>query len=97
MTSTDAAHVAAWPEVQHLIDLRDGGWSFAHKYGDNGEIRQINGKYVHPSGHVDGLRVRERNDAAAVRWDGDGRVLWEHEGGVVDVVEGLLGLPNPEV
>lgn len=91
----DAEAVQAHPELQRLIDLRSAGWTFAHRFDGDGEVRQINGMHLWPDGHVDGVRVRDAGDAAAVRWDPAGRVVWEKDGGLVEVVDGLLALSVP--
>jgi hypothetical protein len=39
--------------------------------------------------------VRSQTDAAAIRFDPAGCLLWEAEGTVVDVVDALLTLPIP--
>ncbi|TKG58110.1 hypothetical protein FCN18_38420 [Prauserella endophytica] len=91
----DAEAVQAYPQLQRLIDLREAGWTFVHRFTDAGELRQINGMYAWPDGHVDGVRIRATTEAAAVRWNGAGRVLWEKDGGLVEVVDGLLALPVP--
>lgn len=39
--------------------------------------------------------VRYTTDAAALRTDHDGGVVWQREGSLVEVVDGLLTLPPP--
>ncbi|MBK1785155.1 hypothetical protein [Prauserella cavernicola] len=91
----DREAVRAHPALQRLIDLRNAGWQFVHRFNDEGEVRQINGLRGWPDGHVDGVRLRHADDAAAVRWDGAGQVVWQKDGGLAEVVDGLLSLPEP--
>lgn len=98
MATTDASALQTFPELQHLIDLRAAGWTFVHLHDDHGQVRQINGVHEDPAGdHIDGVRVRDVTDAAAVRWARDGRILWEKEGSLAEVVTGLLSLPGGEL
>lgn len=83
------------PALQRLNDLVRAGWQFEHRHDDDGKLRQINGARA-TGRYVDGLRVRDRGDAAGRRWDrADGRVIWSVEGSLTDVVDALLSLPEP--
>jgi hypothetical protein len=44
---------------------------------------------------VDAIRVRYTTDAAAMRCDHCGGVVWQCEGGLVEVVDALLTMPAP--
>lgn len=87
--------LAAFPELARLADLRDTGWSFTPAHDDAGDLLQLNGVREWPGGHVDALRVRFVSDAAAIRCDQHGEVLWTFEGTLADVVDGLMALPPP--
>lgn len=84
-----------YPELQRLVDLRDAGWSFSPRHNPDGELVGINGLRVWPEGQADALRVKSPTDTAALRCDHTGGVLWERQGTLVEVVDGLLELPLP--
>ncbi|SDY96935.1 hypothetical protein SAMN05421504_10854 [Amycolatopsis xylanica] len=90
----DEAFVA-YPELKRLARLRDVGWTFHPAHDDSGELVQVNGVRSWPGGQADALRVRYTTDAAAMRCDPGGQVLWTAEGSLDDVVDGLLDLPDP--
>lgn len=91
----NAAAFASFPDLQRLVELRAGDWEFGHWY-DSGVLTKIVAWREWPDGSADALRVRYTNDAAGRRTDPDGGVVWEHEGTLADVVNGLLELPAPD-
>lgn len=88
-TEAECAAVAAFPELQRLLDLRDAGWQFQHAE------HEIRGFRTWPDGWADAVAVRYSTDAFGVRVDLDGGIVWRREGGLTEVVDGLLGLPAP--
>lgn len=38
-----------YPELRHLVDLRDAGWSFSPRREPDGELRGINGLRMWPA------------------------------------------------
>ncbi|WP_018680572.1 hypothetical protein [Actinokineospora enzanensis] len=95
MTSPDVLAVAAFPELQRLIDLRDAGWTF-QATGDDGHVSQVHGYRIWPGNWVDFVFVRYLTDVAAVRCTGAGDIVWGREGGLVEVVDCLIDLPAPD-
>ncbi len=95
-TPTERAALAEFPEIQHLLDLRAAGWSFMPVWNADGELYQVNGVRTWPGGYADALGVRYTTDAAALRCDHTGGVLWQREGTLAEVVDGLLTLPAPD-
>lgn len=95
MTATNSA-IAAFPELQRLVDLREAGWSFLPVTDDDGELTELRGVRAWPGGFADALRVVYTTDAAGLRVDHTGCVVWQREGGLAEVVDGLLTLPGPE-
>jgi hypothetical protein len=95
--STIAAALAAYPQLQRLLTLDGMGWQWMPPPVDEeGRPLEIHGLRLWPhQGEVDALRIRGLTDAAAVRADSDGGLLWRKEGGLVDVVDELLHLPPP--
>lgn len=87
--------IAAFPELRRLVRLRDANWTFTPARDDAGQLIQLNGVRDWPGGQADAVRIRFTNDAAAIRLDRDGTVLWTCEGALVDVVDSLLALPPP--
>ncbi|HET9143237.1 hypothetical protein [Actinophytocola sp.] len=89
--AVERAAVAEFPELRTLIDLRDrGGWLFFR--AGTGELRGVR---AWPQGFADALLVRGSHDAAALRGDHAGGVVWARDGCLVHVVNGLLDLPAP--
>lgn len=84
-----------FPELQRLLDLLGSGWQFGHWY-DDGQLTKIVAWHGWPDGSADALRVRYTTDAAGRRIDPHGAVVWEREGTLGDVVDGLLSLPPPD-
>ena len=90
----EAATLAEFPELRRLIDLREAGWVFLPGLED-GEITEVRGVRTWPDGWGDAIRVRYTTDTAALRTDHDGGLVWQREGSLVEVVDGLLTLPPP--
>ena len=90
----EAAALAEFPELRRLIDLREAGWVFLPGFED-GELIEVHGVRTWPGGWADGIRVRYTTDAAALRVDHDGGVVWQREGTLCEVADGLLALPPP--
>jgi hypothetical protein len=90
----------AYPNLRMLLRLDGTGWVWLPPPTDEqGEVREIHGvRFWLDTGRdqVDALRVRSELDAAAVRTDSEGGILWKRDGGLVDVVEALIGLPPPD-
>jgi hypothetical protein len=92
-----AAALTAFPELRHLLRLDAAGWTWMPPSVDEaGHVVEVHGLRLwlgQPD--VDALRVRGPGDARALRCDPDGGLLWECEGTLGDVVDGLLHLPPP--
>lgn len=93
-----AAALAAHPELQRLLDLDAAGWTWMPPpLDEEGTPLEVHGVRVW-SGEppdVDALRIRSATEAAAVRTDWQGGVLWRRDGGLVEVIDKLLELPPP--
>ncbi|SDC50630.1 hypothetical protein [Actinokineospora iranica] len=92
--NAETAAVAAFPELRRLIDLREVGWVFLPTVVD-GRVVEVHGVRTWPHGWADAIRVRFITDAAALRCDYTGGITWERDGGLVEVVDELLMLPEP--
>jgi hypothetical protein len=89
--------LAAYPELRRLADLLDAGSSFMPIQDRDGELVEVRGVRTWPdSGSADAVMVRYVTDAAALRTDHAGGVLWQREGTLAEVVDGLLALPAPD-
>jgi hypothetical protein len=92
---TERLALAEFAELQRLVELRDSGhWLFLPTL-DEGETVDVRGVRVWPDGSADAIRVCFTTDAAGVRTDREGGVVWRREGGLVEVVDGLITLPPP--
>lgn len=94
ITGDDLNAVAAFPELQRLIDLRGATWTWLPSTRD-GDLVEIRGVLAWPGGWADALRLRFTTDAMALRTDRTGGVVWSVEGTLVDVLDGLAALPAP--
>jgi hypothetical protein len=90
--AADLAAVALYPELQHLLDLRDGGWQFMPI---EPERDQLDGFRRWPDGWRDAIRLKSESDALGLRLDRDGMITWELSGTLADVVHELVLLPHP--
>lgn len=96
MKGQDAA-LAAYPDLQRLIDMRDAGWTFTLVDGSDGA--EVKGLYVwrtttKPWGDM--VQIRNIDDAAAVRLNPLREMVWGYEGTMSGAVNELLELPHPE-
>jgi hypothetical protein len=90
------AALAEFPELEALMLLRqETGWAFAASV-HNGEVTSVQGVRVWPRDWADAIGILDRKDAQAVRANPTGHIVWKREGGLIEVVEGLLGLPAPD-
>lgn len=87
--------LAEFPELQRLIDLVGAGWVFLPTVVD-GVVTEVHGVHAWSGGWADAIRVRYTTDAKAIRVDHDGGMVWQHEGTLHGVVDGLVALPAPD-
>ncbi|HEX7308743.1 hypothetical protein [Lentzea sp.] len=87
-----ASLVATYPVLQHLVDLRSGGWRFL-PLGPEDEF--LDGFHKWPGGWTDSLRVKNEGDALGIRTDRDNAITWEFAGSLADVVHEFMVLPHP--
>jgi hypothetical protein len=80
VSGPDAAALAQFLELRRLIDLRDAGWTFSPRLDADGQLDRLTGIRTWPEGQADALRVKSPTDAAGIRCDHAGGVLWEREG-----------------
>jgi hypothetical protein len=93
----DDAAIRAFPALAALIAIRDAGWAFVHRDAVGGVPTQVDGYRVWPGGWIDAVRVRDEDDAMALRTDGDEPpgIVWERTGSLTQVVQELLSVPAP--
>ncbi|MFL6119838.1 hypothetical protein [Actinophytocola sp.] len=92
--TTEGAALAEFPELRRLVDLRNAGWQFLPVSAD-GELVEVRGVRAWPDDWADAIVVRFTTDAAGLRCDPSGGVVWERAGDLAEVVDGLLALPAP--
>ena len=93
MNAVEAAAVAAFPEIEMLLVIRDGGWRFLPPEPGRD---QLDGFRVWPEGWRDGIRIRSATDALGIRMTPDHEIVWEKAGTLTDVISELLVLPAPD-
>lgn len=93
-TEAEQLALEEFPSLVHLIELRDVGWRFDVTVID-GSIAGVHGTLTWTGGWVDAVRVRYATDAAALRCDSTGGIVWKESGTLADVCEALLSLPPP--
>lgn len=93
LTATDQAALAAYPQLQRLVELRDGGAWFFHPVQVDGVLELLTGARMWPGHWSDAVAIRDAGDARAFRCDPAGGEVWKREGGLVDVIDGLVELP----
>lgn len=91
--STDAAF-AEFPELRRLVDLRDGGWLFVPHRVD-GELDRLDAVRTWGDGTADAIMINYITDAAALRIDPGGGLVWMRDGTLAEVIDALLTLPPP--
>jgi hypothetical protein len=95
-TQVDQAVLRAYPELCRLLELRmDGGWFFQPVLVA-GELELLTGARSWPHGWSDAIAIRDVSDAKAFRCDPAGGEVWQREGGLVEVIDGLVELPAPD-
>ncbi len=91
MDEAELAAFAEHPELRRLAELRDrGGWLFVH----HPDVSMM-GFRTWPDGSGDVLIVLSLTDARALRREPAGGLVWQREGGMAEVLDGLLELPPP--
>ena len=96
MRTAEADALAAYPVLRRLIDLREARWVFLPRLDADCELIEVRGVRTWPgSGSADALMVRFVTDAAGLRCDDAGGVVWQREGTLGAVVDGRLTLPAP--
>ncbi|MFT7835592.1 hypothetical protein Q5530_05525 [Saccharothrix sp. BKS2] len=96
LTQNEYLAFGAHPELRRLATLRDSGPWVWLPTARNGEVVELHGVRTWTGGYADAVRVRTATDAAAVRTDDTGGLLWQREGGLAEVVDALLELPPPD-
>jgi hypothetical protein len=93
LTTADRAALAAYPQLERLISLRDGGGWFFQPVQVQGELELLTGWRRWPDGWSDAIAIRDLGDARAFRCDPLGGEVWKREGGLVEVIDGVVELP----
>jgi hypothetical protein len=94
VNTVDRAAVALYPNLQRLIDLRHGGWTFQPIH-TSGELVMLAGWRLWPLDWSDAIAIRDLGDAKAYRCNPDGGEVWGKEGSLLDVLNELIELPEP--
>jgi len=93
----DDEAVRRYPELAHLITLRESGWRFMPVTTDDGRPTEVDGFRAWPGGVTDGIRIYSATNVLGIRTtptDPPG-LVWERTGTLGQIVAGLLSLPAP--
>jgi hypothetical protein len=93
MNAVDTAAVQAFPEIEYLLIIRDGGWRFLPQEAG---LEQLDGFRAWPQGWRDGIRIRSATDVLGIRANPHHDIVWERAGTLIDVIGDLLALPAPD-
>ncbi|WP_051385844.1 hypothetical protein [Actinokineospora inagensis] len=94
-TNADELALVACPELNQLIMLREADWQFLPEM-DGERVVGINGLRIWPQNWTDLVTVKYVTDAAAVRSNPLGKLVWMREDTLVDVIDQLFALPAPD-
>lgn len=90
--TAEGAMVAVYPVLQHLLDLKDGGWKFLPPEPG---LDYLDGFHKWPGAWTDSVRFKSEDDALGIRTDRDRAIVWEFTGSLAEVVHELMLLPHP--
>jgi hypothetical protein len=94
LTAADQIALATYPQLWRIIELRGAGWFFKPVRID-GKLELLTGARLWPDGWSDAIAIRNLGDARAFRCDPASGEVWMREGGLVEVIDGLIELPAP--
>jgi hypothetical protein len=92
---TRTAALAEFPELSRLDALRSAGWSFIPMFDRDERLVEVRGVRTWPDGSADAVLIRYITDAAGLRVDPAGGIVWQRDGDLAEIVDGLLALPAP--
>lgn len=96
LTGTDRISLTLYPELSRILEMREGNrWVLGFESDDSGTILLVHGARMWPGGWSEAVAIRGRDDARACRLDPAHGEVWLREGGLVDVLDGLIDLPAP--
>src|SRR5438093_9632385 len=93
-TAAERLATGRYPELRRLVDLRKGGGWFFQPVRVDGELELLVGTRTWAQGWSDAIAIRDMRDTRAFRCDPAGGEVWNREGGLVEVVNGLMELPS---
>lgn len=92
---TDQA-LRVYPVLAGLLAIIGAGWRFTETRDENGitALTGVHG-YPHMPTVMDAIKIVDEHNAVGFRVQHPDRMLWHREGGLADVVDALLNLPDP--
>jgi hypothetical protein len=94
LTSADRIALATYPQLWRITELRGAGWFFRPLLAETG-VELLTGARLWPDGWSDAIAIRDLTDARAFRCDPASGEVWMREGGLVEVIDGLIELAAP--
>lgn len=88
--------ILSCPGLRRLRELCAAGAWFFQPVLVESELELLVGVRTWPHGWSDTIAIRDLGDAKAFRYDPAGGDVWQREGGLVEVIDGLLELPAPD-
>lgn len=96
LTTADRAALSVYPQLRRLVDLREGGGWFFQPVRVQGTLELLAGARMWPDGWSEALAICGLGDARAFRCDPHSGIVWQREGSLIEVIDGLLELPAPD-
>lgn len=92
---TDQA-LRVYPVLAGLLAIIGAGWRFTETRDEGGTtaLTGVRG-YSHMPNVIDAIKIVDEHGAVGFRVLHPDRMMWVREGGLADVVDGLLNLPDP--
>jgi hypothetical protein len=95
LTAVDLAALAMYPQLWRIVELRASNSWVLTPVRVEGRLELLTGARRWLDGWSDAIAIRALTDAKAFRCDPIGGEVWKHEGGLAEVIDGLIELPAP--
>lgn len=95
---TEADALACYPELHHVVTIREAGWRFQQLSVDEDSALVCYFNWPH---YIDAVWIFDRHHCLGIRSVDDapgapGGTVWLYEGSLADVIQEVLTLPAPD-